>query len=338
MRATIYGKGGAVQIASQDMPELRPGYVRLGVTAGGICGSDLHIKGGALGDPEGMQPGHEIAGIVDAVGDDVEIPTGSHVAVEPLVGCGGCRHCGVGRQNLCLESEFIGVARPGGLSEYILVPDYLLHPLPAELPRASAALSEPMAVCVRGSRIAQIVLGDRVAIVGAGTIGLLSILTARAAGASEVLITARHPHQQELARTLGADRVYESAAALLDEVGDQYADVVIETVGGETDTLAESIEIARSGGRISVLGLFQGSPQIPGMPFFFKELTLAVSNCYSREATISDFRLGCMLATEHADLIAPLVTHTFGLDQVAEAFATAEDKSTKSIKVQIHHA
>jgi threonine dehydrogenase-like Zn-dependent dehydrogenase len=290
----------------------------------------------ALGDPAGIQPGHEIAGVIDATGDDTSIASGSHVAVEPLLGCGTCHHCHVGRANLCADVALFGIARPGGLAEYLVVPELLLHPLPATLPRSAAALSEPMAVCVRGARIARIDIGDRVAIIGAGTIGLLSILTARQAGAAEVLITARHPHQQELARSLGADRVYDSAETLLADVGNQHADVVIETVGGRTETLAEAVQVARTGGRVSVLGVFQGDPKLPGMPFFFKELTIAASNCYSREAEHGDFRLGTELATAHASLIEPLVTHTFGLDEVDKAFAAADDKSTRSIKVQIH--
>jgi threonine dehydrogenase-like Zn-dependent dehydrogenase len=192
-----------------------------------------------------------------------------------------------------------------------------------------------MAVCVRGARIGQIALGDRVAIIGAGTIGLLSIITAKEAGAQEVLITARHPHQQALASTLGANRVYPSAKELLADVGDQHVDVVVETVGGETETLAESVNVARTGGRISLLGVFTGSPRLPGMPFFSKELTLAASNCYSREADQGDFAIGAQLAARHASQIEPLVTHTFSLDQVADAFALADDKSNRSIKVHI---
>jgi threonine dehydrogenase-like Zn-dependent dehydrogenase len=186
-------------------------------------------------------------------------------------------------------------------------------------------------------RIGAISPGHRVAILGAGSIGLLSILTARAAGASEVFITARHPHQQELARAMGADRVFPSAEALLAETGDQYADVVIETVGGSADTLTESVKVARTGGRIVMLGVFEGNPTLPGFQFFQKELTLAASNCYGREANVGDFALGTRLVSEHAAMLENLVTHTFSLDQIAQAFATAEDKSTRSIKVQITH-
>lgn len=336
MKAAVYGGPEVISVKERRLPEPEPGWIRIAVTAGGICGSDLHIYHAALGNPKGMQPGHEVAGIIDAVGDGSRLPVGSHVAVEPLLGCGDCHQCHVGRANLCGEVKLFGIALPGGLAEYVCVPEALVHELPAGLSRSAAALSEPMAVCVRGARIGGIGLGDRVAIIGAGTIGLLSILTAKHAGAAEVLITARHPHQQALARALGADRVFDGARGLLEAVGDQHADVVVETVGGMTETLTEAVNIARSGGRISLLGVFAGSPALPGMPFFSKELTLAASNCYSRENDQGDFAMGAALAARHADLIEPVVTHTFPLDQVSKAFATANDKSTRSIKVQIH--
>jgi threonine dehydrogenase-like Zn-dependent dehydrogenase len=176
-----------------------------------------------------------------------------------------------------------------------------------------------------------------VAILGAGSIGLLSIIAARAAGASEILITARYPHQQALAHALGADGVFASAEELLEQVGEQHADVVIETVGGTALTLTESVGVARTGGVIVMLGVFEGNPAIPGFPFFSKELTLAASNCYGREAQTADFSLATTLVAAHETALEPLVTHTFSLDQVAEAFATADDKSTQSIKVQIHN-
>lgn len=335
MQAAIYSGPKTIGVRERPLPEPEPGWVRIGVTAAGICGTDLHIYHAALGDPQGMQPGHEVAGVIDATGDGTSISSGTDVAVEPILGCGGCHNCGIGRANLCPDNRLFGIALPGGLADYVCVPESLLHPLPAGLSRKAAGLAEPMAVCVRGARIGQIGIGDRVAIIGAGTIGLLSIVTARQAGASEVLITARHPHQQELARALGADRVYADSKALLAEVGDQHVDVVVETVGGEAETLTEAVRVARTGGRISLLGVFTRNPALPGMPFFSKELTLAASNCYSRQDDQGDFALGAQLAATHAALIEPLVTHTFSLDQVGKAFATADDKSNRTIKVQI---
>ncbi len=335
MRAAVYLGDRSIGLVERDVPEPPPGWVRIGVTSAGICGSDLHVYHAALGDPAGMRPGHEVAGIVDAVGEGCTIAPGSHVAVEPIVACGSCAHCRAGRSNLCPTNGLIGFAHPGGLAEYVCAPEHTLHRLPDDLGQAAAGLSEPMAVCVRGTRIGTIGDGDRVAVVGAGSIGLLSILTARDAGASEIVVAARHPHQQELARHFGADAVFADTAAVLAEIGDDHVDVVVETVGGDADTVAESVSIARRGGRIVVLGVFTGTVGVPGMPWFSKELTLAASNCYGREREEGDFELAARLVATHADRIEPLVTHTFPLDEVAAAFATADDKSTRAIKVQL---
>lgn len=336
MKAAVFQGTGKIGISERDIPETRPGWVRVAVTAGGICGSDLHLLHGNLLPNKGIQPGHEVTGVVAEAGDGTSISTGTKVAVEPILGCHHCYFCNTGSANLCPDTRLFGFALPGGLAEYLCVPEAALHPLPDDLNLKAAALCEPLAVCVRGMRIGQIEAGSRVAILGAGTIGLASIITARAAGAAEILITARYPHQQELARTLGADRVFQNVDELLAETGDQHVDVVVETVGGSADTIAEAVNVARTGGRLVMLGVFDKDPTLPGFAFFQKELTLAASNCYGREhASIGDFALGTRLAASHADILPELVTHTFALDQVAEAFATADDKSTRSIKVQI---
>ena len=174
MKMAVYSGIGAIGIREQDLPDPEPGWVRVAISSAGICGTDLHIYHAALGDPAGMQPGHEIAGWILAAGDGTHMETGTHVAVEPLLGCGGCHPCRVGKANLCSDVRLFGIALPGGLAEYICVPESLVHPLPADLGPAAAGLTEPMAVCVRGARIGRISMGDRVAIIGAGSIGLLS--------------------------------------------------------------------------------------------------------------------------------------------------------------------
>ncbi|MEQ8483631.1 MAG: alcohol dehydrogenase catalytic domain-containing protein [Pseudomonadales bacterium] len=339
MRAAVFGDTGQIGVVQKSPPEPKPGWVRLAVTASGICGSDLNLLYAHGNASVGVQPGHEVAGIVDALGDGLDGasgPTlGSPVALEPLIGCGHCNACRRGRHNLCPSVRLCGFTRPGGMAEYLVVPADAVHAVPDSLPAHIAALSEPMAVCVRGVRLARLSPGDRVAILGAGSIGLLAIVAARSAGASEVLITARHPHQQALARSLGADAVFADTRELLDAVGDQHVDVTIETVGGHATTLADTIAVTRSGGRVVVLGVFEGMAQIPGFEFFRKELSLLASNCYGRECAHGDFAAAADLVGRERDRLAPLVTHRFKLDQIAEAFATAADKTTLSIKVQV---
>ncbi len=194
MKAAEFLGPGRIEISECDVPEASPGWVRVGVSAVGICGTDLHLLGGFMGS-EGLRPGHEIAGIVDATGDGVDIAHGVKVAVEPITACGACFQCGTGHHNRCPENRIFGVTTRGGMADYVTVPASCLHLLPNDLDDNVAALSEPMAVCVRAVRLGNVSVGDRVAVLGAGTIGLLSILVARSAGAGEVFATARYPRQ-----------------------------------------------------------------------------------------------------------------------------------------------
>jgi 2-desacetyl-2-hydroxyethyl bacteriochlorophyllide A dehydrogenase len=335
VRAAVFNDTGQIAIVERNQPEPRPGWVRLAISAVGICGSDLNLLYAHAGQSRGVQPGHEVAGIVDAVGDGVALESGAQVALEPLVGCGHCRHCRRGLHNLCPRVKLCGFTRPGGMAEFLTVPATTLHPVSRSLPAHIAALAEPLAVCVRGVRRGNVGLRDRVAILGCGSIGLLAITAARAAGAGEILVTARHPHQRDMATALGADGIFEHSQALLDAVGDQHVDVVLETVGGRADTLAEAVGVARNGGRIVLLGVFEGDCRLPGLPFFRKELTLQASNCYGRECQHGDFAVATSLVTTHKGDLGALVTHQFKLDQVADAFATAANKATLSIKVQV---
>lgn len=335
MRAALFGQPGSIGLVEADLPEPEPGWVRLATGAVGICGTDLHLMHGMVGSVAGLQPGHEVAGTVDVVGDDVDLAAGTRVAVEPLHGCGECAYCAGGLHNLCTRNRLFGVTAKGGMADFLVVPVSCLHVVPDDLDMHVAALSEPMAVCVRAVRLAAVGLRDRVVVLGAGSIGLCAIVAARHAGAAEIYATARYPQQAELASALGADAVFSSGAALLEAVGQDTVDVVLETVGGRADTLTESVRIARRGGRVAVIGLFEGAPGLPGFEFVTKELTLVGSNCYGRNAHHGDFALAAEIVAAERDLIAPLVTHEFKLDQVADAFAAAEDKSAGVIKVQI---
>jgi threonine dehydrogenase-like Zn-dependent dehydrogenase len=334
MKAAVIRGRGAIEVIDRPVPEPQPGWVRLAMGAVGICGTDLHLFNGLLTDATGLQPGHEVAATIDAVGEGVTLATGSRVAVEPIHACGTCYHCRTGSHNRCERSRLFGVSARGGMAEFLAVPAQCLHVLPPDLDINVAALSEPMAVAVRGVRLGRVSPGDRVAVLGAGTIGLVSILAARAAGAEEVVATARYPQQRDLAASLGASRTFTDSASLLADAGGQV-DVVIETVGGHADTIADAVAIARRGGTIVMLGVFDGAPAIPGLAFSTKELTLVGSNCYGRERTLGDFALATRLVDRHRALLAPLVTHRFTLDEIAQAYATAADKKSGAVKVQI---
>ena len=324
MKAAVWRDDGTLEVVDRPMPEPRPGWVRVRVAAAGICGTDLHFFRGSFPSPKGLLPGHEIGGTVDAVGDDVEMSAGASVAVEPLVGCGHCASCASGQQNRCRERVLYGISGRGGLAEYATVPARCIHPLADGLLAADGALVEPLAVCVRAIRLAGVALGDRVAVLGAGTIGLLSVLCARVAGATTVEFTSRHAAQEALGVAYGAI-----------PLASTDFDVVIETVGGRADTLTQAMSLVRPGGTICMLGVFDAPIPFPAFDCSLKEARLVGSNCYSRTQARTDFAIAVDLLMQHADLVREVVTHRFALDEVNEAFATAADKSTGSIKVMI---
>ena len=207
MKAAVWNDKGSLDIQERPVPEPRPGWVRVAVRSAGICGTDLHFYRGSFPSPAGLLPGQEVGGVVDAAGEGVSIEPGTPVAVEPLFGCGKCPQCLTGDYNRCPQRTLLGVSGRGGLAEFMTAPAASIYPLPEGVPPEAGSLAEPLAVCVRGVRLGGVGLGQRAVILGAGSIGLLSLVTARAAGAAEVHITGRHERQREAAQALGADGV-----------------------------------------------------------------------------------------------------------------------------------
>ena len=338
MRAACIRGRGQIEIARVPIPEPGPGEVRVAVDACGICGSDLHLFHAGF-FPPGSVPGHEAAGRIDARGPDVSIATGTPVAIEPMRGCGRCDACRSGLYSICRESKLHGVHLPGGLAEAVVVPADRVHPIATPLDPAIAALAEPMAVVVHALVRGGLAPGQRVLVLGAGSIGLLAIAAARAMGAGEVYAVARHPHQAELARALGAARVLGEAEAepmALDAIGRETPiDLVVETVGGAADTFRAAGAAVRPGGTISVVGVFFAAPPFEPMPLMLKEITLAWSYCYGRAAGRVDFAEAVGILERERDALAPLVTHRVSLDRVADAFALASDRKAGAIKVSL---
>ncbi len=328
MRQTRFS-GGGVELVDAEPRPLEDGWVRLAVETCGICGSDLHMMRGHTRVPDWLVPGHEIVGV------PIDGPPGlsdARYAVEPRVWCGQCEFCETGSRQLCAHGNLIGVGYNGGLAETVDVPLGCLHRVPGDLDALPASLSEPVAVCVRALNLARLDAGSRVLVIGGGTIGLLSGLLARDR-AQSVAIIVRHAHQQEAAKRLGLLALSEGEAG--DWAASHGPDVVIETVGGLADTLDEAIRLCRAGGRIVVLGVFAGSRPINALAFLVKELSLIGSNTYGTTRRAPEFAVGVELAARYRSELAPLQTHQFSLDSVADAFACANDKRSGAIKVTI---
>lgn len=335
MRAAFGTGARSIEVREVDRPVPGAGHALLRVRACGICGSDLHWFHGGF-PPPGVCPGHEIAGEVVEIGGDVRgLQVGDRVAVEPLVVCGRCPACRRGDYQLCSRFRLIGTAVDGGLADYMVAPARALFALPEDVAWDVAALSEPTAVCVHAARLAQLRVGDRVLVIGGGTIGLLSVLVARASGASVIAISARHPHQQAMARALGATHVMQSEDEdAHDSVMRALApDVVFETVGGNADTITEALQAVRPGGTVVVLGIFTSSVSCNPLVLVAKEVRLIGSLTYGHAGARADFEIAIDLLAAHRAQAAALVTHRFNLDAAQLAFETAGDKRGGAIKV-----
>jgi 2-desacetyl-2-hydroxyethyl bacteriochlorophyllide A dehydrogenase len=337
MRAARCPEAGRIEIEDAPRPTPGPGEVVVRVRSCGICGSDLHWYHGQMMVPR-VCPGHEIAGEVADVGSGVtSLTAGDPVALEGIASCGACRYCTAGEYQRCPTLGIVGMTIPGGFADYVKMPAQHCFRVPAGVDFPTAALSEPLGVAVHGVRLAGLELGQRVLVLGAGTIGLMAVVAARAGGAGEILVTARRPQQRAAALTLGADRVVgEEEAGALSDPFERPVDLVIETVGGTADTLSTAATVCRPGGTICLLGVYTTPPPFPAIFTILKELRILGSFVYGRAGVRADFDLVLDILRRDGRRIADtVITHRVPLDDLDRAFRTATDKTTGSIKVTV---
>jgi L-idonate 5-dehydrogenase len=326
----------------EDRPEERPGpgQVRLRLATGGVCGSDLHYYNhggfGAIRLKEPMILGHEVSAFVDALGDGVTgLSRGQLVAVSPSRPCGDCRYCAEGLMNQCLNMRFYGSAMPfphiQGAFREVLVADASQCVDATGLSPGEAAMAEPLAVTLHATVRAGQMLGKRVLVTGCGPIGILSILSARRAGAAEIVATDLSDFTLALARKVGADRTINMAsdpqglAPFTQDKG--HFDVLYECTGA-VQALTAGIAAMRPRGVILQLGL-GGDMLLPMMAITAKELDLRGSFRFH-----SEFAVGVSLMQQGLIDVKPLITHSLALDQAEQAFRLASDR-TQAMKAQI---
>jgi 2-desacetyl-2-hydroxyethyl bacteriochlorophyllide A dehydrogenase len=283
----------------------------LTMQAVGICASDLAY----LSFGTEVVLGHELVG---------RRADGTPVAVEGLYGCGDCAYCREGRYNLCPQSteRALGILSDGGMVEQFRAPSERLVELPGGLDGPDAALVEPAAVAWHGVRMAGTGADSRVAVVGAGSIGLLAAAAAQTQQAGEVSLDARYDHQKLIGERLGT-----SAPSGL-------YDVVIEAAGSAT-SLQRCVELLAPGGTVVVLGVHYGSVDVPFLGMLNKEATLITSMGYCRHAGGRDMQQAAEMLAARPEIGASLVTHRFPLEDAAEAFRVAGDRRSGAIKVVV---
>jgi len=337
MRAARALGPGRIVVEDVERPDPGPGEVVLAVGACGICGSDLHWYHDQMMLPQAC-PGHEIAGTVACVGTGVtSLREGDRVAVEGIASCGTCRYCLAGTYHFCPSIRIVGMTIPGGYADYLCIPARHCFVV-GDMDLATAALAEPLGVAVHGVRISGLAIGQRVLVLGAGTIGLMAVVAARAGGAGEILVTARRPQQKTAALALGADRVFDDAdeGALFEAAGESPVDLVIESVGGTSSTLDTAVAACRPGGTVCLLGVYTKAIMFPALFTVVKELTIKGSFVYNRVGSRADFDVVVdLLRRRGAQLAQTMITHRLPLERIADAFAIAGDKTSGSIKVTI---
>jgi L-iditol 2-dehydrogenase len=325
-----------VRVIDSREPAAEPDELVIAVARAGICGSDLHAYHGrhpCIALP--VLPGHEFAGTVVQVGDQVRgFSVGQRVTVEPSLVCGTCFQCTHGRYNICEQLRTIGCQTPGAMAEFIAVPASKTYPLPDNVDWEQATMTEPLAVAVRAVRAAQLRPGAKVLIMGAGTIGLLTMQAALASGANSVIIADLIDARLKLAVKLGAADIVNAATAdvrsvVEDVFGEPRADVVFDCSGAPA-AVREAIRTARSGTRVILAGIYCEEIAVEIAQVELRELTLVGSLMYVRD----DFRTALSMIEKDTVRPSSLITHRYRLHEAAEAFATA-DNPAESVKVML---
>ena len=307
----VRAQGSRVEVT--DEPARSGEGTVMRVSEAGICGSDLHmIESGSAR----RVMGHEFGGMVD----------GTLVAVRPTGACNSCDACKRGFPNACSQTwaTAYGIGRDGGLADEVLVDPARIYPMPAGARPVDAALVEPLAVTVHGVRRGRPDAGSRALVVGAGSIGLLTVAALRVAGV-EVDIVSRHRHQSEAAEALGAQ--------VVDPGADTSYMSVFDAVCTQ-QTLDACVQACRPGGTVVEFGMFWGSVSLTNA-WMFKEVSLVPAMAYSHHHDHDDFEAAALLAGTDPTIADALVTHVFPLADAPEAFRTAADRSSGAIKVHL---
>lgn len=316
-----YAGAGTILLGHDEATPPGPDEVRINVAYTGICGTDLHILTGAMDHRVAIPQviGHEMAGLVDAVGDGVSgWEPGQPVTVMPLVWCGDCPACRAGHNHICHRLTFVGIDSPGSMQSRWNVPAALLVPLPENLPLRHAALIEPTAVAVHDVRRSELVAGDHTVVLGGGPVGVLIALVARSMGA-DVLVMEINPYRRAVADRLGLrtldPRADDPGDVVASWTGDAGAAVVFE-VSGSPAAVTTAVELLAVRGRLVMVAIHGQRREIDLHRFFWRELTMVGARVYTR----ADYDTAIHLIHSGAVDVGPLISRLVPISDAPTAF------------------
>ncbi|MGB9595341.1 MAG: NAD(P)-dependent alcohol dehydrogenase [Candidatus Poribacteria bacterium] len=341
MKTAFLYKPGVIHIEEMDIPIPKDDEALIKIKAVGVCGSDVHFfEVGRIGDFVVKEPlilGHECAGEVVEVGKNVKnVKVGDKVAIEAGVPCRKCEYCRLGRYNLCQSVTFL--ATPpfhGAYREYITHPEDFLFKLPENMTYEEGAMIEPLSVGVYAAERGNVNIRNTVTIIGAGTIGLMTLQAVKARGATDVIITDLEPFRLELAKKLGATKTVnareEDAVQKVLEYTNGGADVVLEAVGAPV-TIQQSIKMAKPGAVIVLIGM----PTVDDIP-------IRVVSAICKEVDIrgifryaNAYRPAINLVSKGKIDVKSMITTRFPLDKVQEALEYPSKNAGACIKVMVN--
>jgi len=333
MKAVVFYGPGEVALEDRPLPSPGPDEVLVRVQAASVCGTDVRIYRGEIEVAPPVVLGHDFAGVVERVGEEVEgIPPGMQVVVEPIRSCGACRVCMEGRYNLCPDGGFHGFTLDGGFSEYALIHAAGLHDARG-LPWEEAGVVEPVVVALAALQKARPRLWDFLVVFGQGPIGLTITQVAKLHGLRVIAVDPlpRHLH---IAQEMGADSVVnpdqvDPVQAILELTGGDGADVAIEASGAQL-AVDWSAEVVRPGGKLVFVGEQTG---LHGPP---------MEEMLNKELETSAVALGAGLYPRAIDLLAagkvhmrPLITHTVSLEELPGVLERLSDGTLDAVKVLV---
>jgi len=338
MKAVMIDRPYSVVVTDVSNAPLGDHDVRIQVKAAGICGSDIHAYKGL--HPFRKPPviiGHEISGEVVEHGRLVtRVKVGDKVTVEPQVGCGKCEHCLQGETNYCNNRQAPGIGNwYGTMAENFVAHEDIIFVLPQDMDHKLGALSEPLAVGVHAVRQADIQIGDKVAVLGSGPIGLLALAVAKEAGATTILSTDVFDYCLDTAEKMGATHTIN----IKDK--DNWIEEAKELVGGPFDKVLvaigvpgivnEALSLVKKGGRVVTIAMFHGEQSLDIMQLQGQEKQLVGCFCYTRKDTITAVDL---LASGRIQTDA-IVTHVLPYTEAADGFRMMDKKEDNPLKILV---
>ncbi len=324
--AAIMNKVRSMDIEETDVPQVKDNEVLVKIEYVGICGSDVHLyQEGKLGEYLADDPiilGHESAGVVEKAGKAVQhLKVGDKVALEPGVACGTCIYCKSGLYNLCPSVVFMAVPPyNGAFAKYVAHPADMAFKLPENVSTMEGSLVEPLAVGLHAAKRGGVELGSKVVILGSGCIGLVTLLSCKARGATEIMVVDVVDKRLEYAKKLGATQVInalkEDVIEIVNKKTDhEGADVVIECAGNEK-TMMQTSYLVKRGGKIVLIGM--AAKDI--IPFNFTKLIWKEADIHTVFRYRNLYPAAIEAISKGVIDVKRIVTQTFELNDIQNAF------------------